>query len=55
MRTFYKEAIMKNKTQGVIQRYQDKFLDWLCKEVDEDDFLLGKIPREFNGIEEEEE
>ncbi len=46
---------MKNKTQEVIQRYQDKFLDWLCKEVDEDDFLLGKTPRELGDIREEEE
>ena|GEM_PF-2767283 len=46
---------MKNKTQEVIQRYQDKFLDWLCKEVDEDDFLMGKTPRALQDMEDDEE
>jgi hypothetical protein len=46
---------MKNKSQQMNQRSQTKVLDWLYQEEENDDFLLGKTPRELQDIEDDEE
>lgn len=44
---------MNNKPQMMNERNQIKTLDW--KDEQEDDFLLGKTPNEFQSIWEDEE
>lgn len=46
---------MKNKTQSITPRSETKVLDWLNQEEQEEDFLLGKTPQDFQDIEDEEE
>jgi hypothetical protein len=46
---------MKNKTPVMNQCRQTRLLDWLYQEEQEDDFLLGITPNEFQEIMEEEE
>jgi len=46
---------MKNKTQVMDQRNQIKVPDWLYHETEEDDFLLGRTPKDLPDTWEEEE
>lgn len=46
---------MKNNPQAIDQRSQVRIPDWLFLETQEDDFLIGKAPHEFQDILEEEE
>ncbi len=46
---------MKNKTPVMNEGIQTKVPDWLYQEIQEDDFLLGKIPSEPRDIWEDEE
>jgi hypothetical protein len=46
---------MKNRTQVMEQRSQIKVPDWLFQETQEDDFLMGRVPKDLSGTWEEEE
>jgi len=46
---------MKNKTQTMDRCSQTKVPDWLYQEVQEDDFLMGKTPKDLPDTWEEEE
>jgi len=46
---------MKNKTHGLIQRSQNEVPGWLYNEIQEEDFLLGKTPKDLTDTWEEEE
>jgi hypothetical protein len=46
---------MKNNPQTMNQSSQTQMLDWLCQGEQEDDFLMGKTPSEFQDSWEDEE
>ena len=46
---------MKNKTLLMGERSQSKVLNWLYQEETEDDFLLGKTPKDLSDTWEDEE
>ncbi len=46
---------MKNKTPMTDHRSQTKIWDWLYQETQEDDFLVGKTPKDLADTWEEEE
>jgi hypothetical protein len=46
---------MKNNPQVMNQRSQTKVLDWLYQEEGEDDFLMGRTPKDLGDTWEEEE
>ena len=46
---------MKNRTQVMSQRSQNRSMEWLYQEAQEDDFLSGKTPSELQNIWEEDE
>lgn len=41
---------MKNKTQVMEERSQTKIPDWLYLETQEDDFLMGKTPKDLPDV-----
>ena len=46
---------MKNKATCIDQRSEIRIPDWLFHEAQEDDFLMGKLPKDLGDAWEEEE
>jgi hypothetical protein len=46
---------MKNKAPVMNERIQTKVPDWLYQEIQEDDFLMGKTPKDLPDTWEDEE